>query len=125
MLQVRDKLRNITTQLNSWWIIMYAVVSDRSRQYIMREGGIYKIDRLNAEVGAEVTFNDVLLLSSEDESNAKIDAADLKNNHVIVEVLEHKAGPKVNIIKFKRRKHHMKRMGHRQKLSVIKVKKIS
>ena len=104
---------------------MYAVVSDRSKQYIMREGGIYKIDKLNAEVGAEVTFDDVLLLSNEDDSEAKVAAADLKSNKVIVEVLEHKSGPKIKIIKFKRRKHHMKRMGHRQKLSVVKVKKIA
>ena len=104
---------------------MYAVVSDRTKQYMMREGGIYKIDRLNAEVGAEVTFNDVLLLSNEDDSSAKVEAGDLKGSHVVVEVLEHKAGPKVNIIKFKRRKHHMKRMGHRQKFSVVKVKKIA
>lgn len=102
---------------------MYAVVSDRTRQYIMREGGIYKIDKLNAEVGAEVTFDDVLLLS--DESGAKIDAGDLQKNKVVVEVLEHKAGPKIKIIKFKRRKHHMKRMGHRQKFSVVKVKQIA
>lgn len=100
---------------------MYAVVSNGGRQFMMKEGNFYKVDLIAAEVGSEVAFDEVLLLSKDDKSSVGKDVAKKK---VTLEVLDHVKGKKVNIIKFKRRKHHMKRMGHRQGYTVVKVKSI-
>ena len=88
---------------------------------MMREGTIHKVDKLSADVGTEVTFDDVLLLTSDDKTSVSTDASKSK---VVLEVLEHRRADKIKIIKFKRRKHHMKRMGHRQGYTVVKVKSI-
>ena len=102
-------------------ILMYAVVTNGGRQFMMRVGDTCKVDRLAAEVGAEVRYEDVLLVGGSDTTATGKDVA---KKAVVLEVLEHKKDKKINIIKFKRRKHHMKRMGHRQGYTVVKVKSI-
>jgi len=99
---------------------MYAVVSNGGRQFMVQEGGFYKVDLLAAEVGSEVAFDEVLLVADQEKKSA-VDAAKSK---VMFEIVDHKKDKKINIIKFKRRKHHMKRMGHRQGYTVVKVKSI-
>ncbi len=100
---------------------MYAVVSNGGRQFMVQEGGFYKVDLLAAEVGSEVAFDEVLLVADQDKMTDTVDASKKK---VVIEVVEHKKDKKIHIIKFKRRKHHMKRMGHRQGYTVVKVKSI-
>ena len=100
---------------------MYAVVSNGGRQFIMKEGNFYKVDLLAADVGSEIEFDEVLLLTDEKKLALGKDVAKKK---VTLEILDHIKDKKINIIKFKRRKHHMKRMGHRQGYTVVKVKSI-
>lgn len=97
---------------------MYAVVSNSGRQLLVKEGGFYKVDKVAAEVGDKLDFAEVLLVNNTETVNIKSEAA---NKKVTFEVIEHGRGKKINIIKFKRRKHHMKRMGHRQDYTTVKV----
>ena len=103
--------------------IMYAVVSNGARQYLMREGEVYKVDKINVEAGKEYVFDTVLLFSK--DSKATFDSKSTAKKKVTVEVLEHGLAPKIKIIKFRRRKHSMKRMGHRQGFSLVRVKSIN
>ena len=100
---------------------MFAVVSNGGRQFLMKEGNFYKVDLLAGEIGSEVAYDEVLLLSDQSGSTVGEDVAKKK---VTLEILDHVKDKKVNIIKFKRRKHHMKRMGHRQGYTIVKVKSI-
>ena len=102
---------------------MYAIVSNGARQYLMREGGVYKVDKIGVEEGKEFTFNDVLLMSK--DNKVAFDSKSVEKNQVIVEVVKHALAPKVRIIKFRRRKHSMKRQGHRQGYSLVRVKSIN
>ena len=100
---------------------MYAVVTNNGRQFMMHVGDTCKVDLLAAEVGAEVIFDNVLMIGGTDKN---VSGKDAQKKSVVLEVLEHGKAKKINIIKFKRRKHHMKRMGHRQAYTVVKVKDI-
>jgi large subunit ribosomal protein L21 len=100
---------------------MYAIVSNGGRQFMVQEGGLYKIDRVSAEIGAELAFENVLLVADAEKATSTTDAA---KHRVSFEVVDHARDKKIHIIKFKRRKHHMKRMGHRQGYTVVKVKSI-
>lgn len=98
---------------------MYAVVSVYGRQYKVCENQIFKVDKLNLEIGSEVEFKDVLLLVKDDVFfYGKPYLSDCK---IKFSILKHDKEKKINIIKFKRRKHHMKKMGHRQNYTVVKV----
>ncbi|CEI58669.1 50S ribosomal protein L21 [Candidatus Portiera aleyrodidarum] len=102
---------------------MYAVIKSGSKQYIVKEGQKIKIEKLNLEIGKLFEIEKVLLL---DEKNKKIKIGKpfIKKAKVSVEVIAHKKEKKIKIIHFKRRKHHMKQQGHRQRFTEIKIIKI-
>ncbi len=95
----------------------FAVIATSGRQYKIKPNTIIAINRINMPVGSELNFNDVLL--------ACIDG--VTKDKVIVQgiVLEHFRGEKIRIIKFKRRKHHLKRLGFRADLTSVKITKIN
>lgn len=102
---------------------MYAVITSGGKQYRVREGQTLKLEKLTAEVGSKVDFNEVLMLVNGDD--IQIGKPFIKNTKVVASVVEHGRGKKIHIIKFKRRKHHMKRMGHRQDYTEVKIEKIA
>jgi len=102
---------------------MYAIISTGGKQYKVQEGEILKVEKLGAEVGDAVDFTDVLLVG--DGDNANIGEPMLQGAKVTGEVVEHGRADKINIVKFKRRKHHLKRMGHRQHYTAVKITKIA
>lgn len=102
---------------------MYAVIKTGGKQYTVKEGDVLKIELLPEDVGNEIQFNEVLLLGDGDQivcGTPLVDKAIVK-----AEVLDHGRHKKVRIIKFRRRKHHMKQMGHRQYYSQVKITAIS
>jgi len=98
---------------------MYAVIESGGKQYRVAAGDIIKIEKLAAEPGTDVSFDKVLLLA--DGENIKVGAPYLEGVTINGKVLNQARHKKVNILKFKRRKHHMKQMGHRQDYTEVKI----
>ncbi len=98
---------------------MYAVIKTGGKQYRVSEGDTLKVEKLDAEQGSTVDFEEVLMVADGDD--IKIGAPLVAGGKVSATVEEHGRGKKVEIIKFKRRKHHMKRMGHRQAYTKLKI----
>lgn len=101
---------------------MYAVIKTGGKQYKVAQGDILRVEKLSADVGTSIDFNDVLLVA--DKENIKIGTPQVPGGKVLATVQEHGRGKKIKIIKFKRRKHHCKRMGHRQYFTDVKITSI-
>ena len=102
---------------------MYAVIATGGKQYRVSEGDVIRIETLPAEENEEITFDKVLLVADGDDVN--IGAPYVEGGKVSATVNGHGRGKKIEIIKFKRRKHHRKRMGHRQNFTEVKITGIS
>ena len=102
---------------------MYAVISTGGKQYKVREGDSLKVEKLVAEEGATVEFDRVLLLG--EGADIKVGSPFVEGGKVTATVEAHGRDKKVHILKFRRRKHHMKRAGHRQSFTRVKVTGIS
>ncbi|MFP8966633.1 50S ribosomal protein L21 [Pokkaliibacter sp. CJK22405] len=98
---------------------MYAVIVSGGKQYRVQAGETLKLEKLTAEVGANIEFDKVLLVANGDD--VKIGAPVVGGAVVSAEVVSHGRGEKVTSIKFRRRKHHMKRIGHRQWFTEVKI----
>lgn len=102
---------------------MYAIIKTGGKQYKVSEGETIDIEKLNASEGDTVDFDQVLMVAKDD--GVEVGQPLLNNASVTGEVVDCYKGKKVNIIKFKRRKHHMKRMGHRQQHMQVKINSIN
>ncbi|MDO6513898.1 MULTISPECIES: 50S ribosomal protein L21 [Neptuniibacter] len=102
---------------------MYAVIVSGGKQYRVQEGETLKLEKLPVDAGSNVDFDRVLLVGNGDD--LKIGAPVVEGAKVTAEVVQHGRAKKVEIIKFKRRKHHMKRQGHRQWFTEVKITGIS
>ncbi|WP_066014159.1 MULTISPECIES: 50S ribosomal protein L21 [Endozoicomonas] len=98
---------------------MYAVIRTGGKQYRVTEGEILKVEKLSNAAGESLEINDVLLIANGEE--LKVGAPVVEGAKVTAEVVSHGRGPKIKIIKFKRRKHHRKQMGHRQWFTELKI----
>lgn len=101
---------------------MYAVFETGGKQYRAAEGDIIRIEKLDAEAGSTVEFDKVLMVGGD---KAVLGTPYLKGGKVTAEVTAQGRGRKIRIIKFRRRKHHLKRQGHRQHYTEVKVTGIS
>lgn len=101
---------------------MYAIIATGGKQYKAQEGDILEIEKLDADIGADVEFDQVLMVADGEEF--KIGSPYLEGAKVIAEVSAQDRADKINIIKFRRRKHYMRRQGHRQYVTSVKVKSI-
>ncbi|MDY7117401.1 50S ribosomal protein L21 [Halomonas sp. SSL-5] len=102
---------------------MYAVIKSGGKQYRVQEGQTLKLEKIEVPTGESIDFDEVLLVGSEDE--VKVGAPLVDGAKVSAEVVSHGRGDKVTIIKFRRRKHSMKRQGHRQWFTEVKITGIS
>ena len=102
---------------------MYAVIQTGGKQYRVEEGTYLKIEKLELGVGDNVEFDKVLLIQSDDA--VKVGLPFIEGGKVTATVLSQGRHDKVKIIKFRRRKHHMKQMGHRQYYTEIQITGIS
>lgn len=101
---------------------MYAVVESGGKQYKVFPGGTISIERLPGEVGALVEFTNVLLIS--DDGGVKVGRPILTGAKVVAEIVAQERGPKVVVLKFKRRKNYRRKQGHRQALTKVRIKEI-
>ncbi len=98
---------------------MYAVIQTGGKQYRVSEGDTIRVEKLAAEPGAEVTFEQVLLVADGDK--IKVGTPYVAGGRVTARVEALGRGEKIRIIKFRRRKHYMKRQGHRQWFTAVKI----
>ena len=102
---------------------MYAVIQTGGKQHRVSEGDTLKVEKLAADEGAAVELDKVLLVADGDD--IKVGAPYVEGSKVTATVKSHGRGKKVNIIKFKRRKQHLKRQGHRQWYTELQITGIS
>ena len=102
---------------------MYAVIKTGGKQYRVSEGDTLRVERLTAGEGDSVEFDEVLMVGEGD--SVKIGTPLVDGSKVTATIKAHGRGKKVEIIKFRRRKHHMKRMGHRQDFTEVEITGIS
>ena len=98
---------------------MYAVFVSGGKQHRVAEGDVVKLELLDVEPGATIEFDQVLLVA--DGEDVKIGTPVVEGMKVRGEVVTHGRGEKIKIIKFRRRKHHRKQMGHRQYFTEVKI----
>ena len=99
---------------------MYAIIDNGNKQYKVAEGDLVKLEKLNANVGEEVTFN-VLLVS--DDNGIKT-GADVANAKVTATVVKQDKAKKIIVFKYKPKKNERKKQGHRQPFTAVKIEKI-
>ena len=97
----------------------YAVIRTGGKQYRVSEGDVVKIEKLTGEVGAKVTMDDVLFVGG--EGDAKIGAPLVANAKVTGEIVGQDRAKKIIVFKKKRRKGYMRRQGHRQYQTALKI----
>lgn len=102
---------------------MYAVIKTGGKQYKVSEGDVLRVEKLEADEGASVEINDVLMLSN--DGDVQVGSPLIAGAHVTATIKAQGSGKKVTIIKFKRRKHHRKQMGHRQAFTELEITGIS
>ena len=98
---------------------MYAVISTGGKQYRVSEGSVLRIEKLEADVGANVDFDKVLLVGQGDQ--VKLGTPLLAGGKVTATVQSHGKGEKKVIVKFRRRKHYLRQGTHRQTYTEVKV----
>ena len=102
---------------------MYAVIKTGGKQYRVSAGQKLKVEQIPADVGAEVTLDQILMVG-EGES-VKIGAPFIAGASVKATVVSHGRHDKVKIFKMRRRKHYQKHQGHRQNYTELRIEAIS
>ena len=101
---------------------MYAVLETGSKQYRVVAGDTLEIERLDIEAGKPVTFDRILLVNN--DGKVTIGSPLVASATVVADVVEHIRGEKKLTFKMKRRKGYHKTIGHRQELTIVKIKEI-
>jgi large subunit ribosomal protein L21 len=102
---------------------MYVVFQTGGKQYRANKGGIVRVEKLDADEGATVDLDNVLMIADGDD--VKIGTPFIKGVKVTATVKAHGRGDKIRIIKHRRRKHYHKEQGHRQYYTDIEITDIS
>ena len=102
---------------------MYAVIASGGKQHRVQEGETLRLEKLQVATGESIDFDQVLMVADGDAIN--IGAPVVEGAKVSAEIISHGRGDKVQIIKFKRRKHYRRQMGHRQWFTEVKITGIS
>ena len=100
----------------------YAIIKTGGKQYRVAEGDVIDVEKLDGEAGAETTFSEVLMVG--DGGDIKTGDA-LKNASVTAEVIDQVKGKKVIAYKYRRRKGYHRTVGHRRKLTRLRIKSIA
>jgi large subunit ribosomal protein L21 len=102
---------------------MYAVIKTGGKQYRVVAGEKIKVEQIPADVGAEITLDQILMIG-EGES-VKVGTPTVAGAKITARVIAHGRHPKVKIFKMRRRKHYQKHQGHRQNYTELEIGSIS
>ena len=100
---------------------MYAIIATGGKQYKVSEGDVIKVEKLDAEAGNVVTFDQVIAVK---DSDLKVGEA-VANATVTATVMDQGKGKKVIVYKYKRKSGYHKKNGHRQAYTQVKIDKIN
>ncbi|KFN41306.1 50S ribosomal protein L21 [Arenimonas oryziterrae] len=98
---------------------MYAVIVTGGKQYRVMKGETLRVEKLDAEVGAKVDIDKVLLIGNGE--TISVGTPNIAGALVSATIKSHGRLEKIRIVKFRRRKHHRKQMGHRQHYTEIEI----
>ena len=101
---------------------MYAVIEAGGKQHKVELGQVLEVDLMQGESGTDFAFENVMLYVDGDD--VQIGQPYIENAKVVAEIVDEVKGDKVTILRFRRRKHSMRKIGHRQKYTQIKIKEI-
>ena len=101
---------------------MFAVFQSGGKQHRVTEGDVVRLELLDSEPGEEVVFDKVLMVAYGEEVN--VGSPFLDGGTVKAEVIKSERGKKIRILKFRRRKDYMRRQGHRQWFTEVKITSI-
>jgi len=101
---------------------MYAIIETGGKQYRVSAGDTIEVERLEAEAGQTFTFDRVLFCKN--EGKMTIGSPAIKEAGVVADVVKHIRGVKTVAFKMKRRKGYHHKVGHRQELTIVKIKEI-
>jgi large subunit ribosomal protein L21 len=102
---------------------VYAVIEAGGKQHKVEAGELLKVEKIEADIGSEVTFDKVMLVKTDDA--VKIGQPYLTNASVTAEVVEQGKHKKIIVFKFKRRKNYKRTQGHRQQYTAVRIKAIA
>jgi large subunit ribosomal protein L21 len=102
---------------------MYAVIATGGKQYRVQEGETIQIEKISGDAGANVTFEEVLLVA--DGANVQVGTPVVAGAKVTAQVVETGKGEKLLIYKYRRRKGYRRKTGHRQQFTAVKITGIS
>ena len=98
---------------------MYAIIVTGGKQYRVMKDEVLRVEKLDAEAGANVEINEVLLVGNGD--SVTVCTPTVAGAKVTATIKSHGRLDKIRIVKFRRRKHHRKQMGHRQHFTEIQI----
>ncbi len=101
---------------------MYAVIQTGGKQYKVAPGDVLRVEKLNGEVGDQITFEAVLFVGAETQFQVGVPL--VQGASVTGTILDHLRGSKIVVLKFKRRKMYRRKSGHRQSLTAIRIDEI-
>lgn len=102
---------------------MYAVIKTGGKQYKVAAGETIRVEKLSADIGADVTLGEVLAVGTGAE--LVTGAPFVQGASVVASVVSHGRGDKVRIFKMRRRKHYQKHQGHRQSYTELKISAVN
>ena len=102
---------------------MYAVIETGGKQHKVSEGEILRVEKIEAEIGAEIKLDKVMLVQTDDKT--MIGSPYVDNASVTAEVVEQGKSKKIIIFKYKRKKNYQRKKGHRQQYTALKIKAIA
>lgn len=104
--------------------MMYAIFQSGGKQHYAEEGQTLELEKLPLDVGSSIEFKEILLIAQK-EDQIKVGFPFVEGASIQAQVVKQGRYPKIKVIKFRRRKHHKKQMGHRQYFTAVKIEKIS
>ena len=102
---------------------MYAVIKTGGKQYRVSPGDMLKVESIDAEVGATIDFEEIMMIANGEDIT--VGTPTIASAKVAALVVAHGRAKKVEIVKFRRRKHHQKRTGHRQNFTQVQIQNIN
>lgn len=98
---------------------MHAIVKTGGKQYRVAAGDVVRVEKVEGAVGASLTLDEVLLVSS--EAGVTVGTPLVKGASVRGTVVEQGRGEKVRVFKYKKRKHYRRTRGHRQSFTALRI----
>ena len=102
---------------------MYAVIEAGGKQHKVTEGEILRVEKIDAEIGTEITFDNVIMVKKDD--TVMIGKPYVDNASVTAEVVEQGKHKKIIVFKYRRKKNYQRKQGHRQRYTALQIKAIA